>query len=70
VEEWVTAIGLRRKDYGTHSLRRTQASIGYKATGNLRMEQLLLSHTRIASTVRYLGADVENALTLAKHTEV
>jgi site-specific recombinase XerC len=70
VDEWVTAIGLRREDYGTHSLRRTKASIIYKATGNLRAVQLLLGHTKIESTVRYLGVDVEDALTLAEHTEV
>ena len=51
-------------------LRRTKASIIYKATGNLRAVQLLLGHTKIESTVRYLGVDVEDALTLAEHTEV
>ncbi|MFO1026532.1 MAG: tyrosine-type recombinase/integrase [Acetobacteraceae bacterium] len=70
VDEWVTAIGLQSEDYGTHSLRRTKASIIYKATGNLRAVQLLLGHTKIESTVRYLGVDVEDALTLAEHTEV
>ncbi|WP_279483367.1 tyrosine-type recombinase/integrase [Aureimonas sp. SK2] len=70
VDEWVTAIGLRKEDYGTHSLRRTKASIIYKATGNLRAVQILLGHTKIESTVRYLGVDVEDALTLAEGTEV
>ena len=65
VDEWVTGVGLPSEDYGTHSLRRTKASIIYKATGNLRAVQILLGHTRIASTVRYLGVDVEDALTLA-----
>jgi len=55
VDEWVTGIGLRREDYGTHSLRRTKASIIYKQTGNLRALQILLGHTKIESTVRYLG---------------
>ncbi len=54
VDEWVAAIGLRKEDYGTHSLRRTKASIIYKATGNLRAVQILLGHTKIESTVRYL----------------
>ena len=70
VDEWVTAIGLRREDDGTHSLRRTKASIIYKATGNLRAVQPPLGHSKIESTVRYLGVDVEDALTLAEHTEV
>jgi integrase len=70
VDEWVTGIGLRRADYGTHSLRRTKASMIYKATGNLRAVQILLGHTKIESTVRYLGVDVEDALTLAESTEV
>jgi integrase len=70
VDEWVTGIGLRREDYGTHSLRRTKVSIIYKATGNLRAVQILLGHTKIESTVHYLGIDVEDALNLAEHTEV
>ena len=70
VDEWVTGIGLRPEDYGTHSLRRTKASIIYKQTGNLRAVQILLGHTKIESTVRYLGVDVEDALALAEGTEV
>jgi integrase len=70
VDEWVTGIGLRREDFGTHSLRRTKASIIYKQTGNLRAVQILLGHTKIESTVRYLGVDVEDALALAEATEV
>jgi integrase len=70
VGEWVAAAGLRREEYGTHSLRRTKASIIYKATGNLRAVQILLGHTKIENTVRYLGIDVEDALTLAEGTEI
>ncbi|GEP12701.1 tyrosine-type recombinase/integrase [Methylobacterium gnaphalii] len=70
VDEWVTGIGLRREDYGTHSLRRTKASLIYKRTGNLRAVQILLGHTKIESTVRYLGVDVEDALALAESTEI
>jgi site-specific recombinase XerC len=70
VDEWVTAIGLRPEDYGTHSLRRTKASIIWKATGNLRAIQVLLGHTKIENTVRYLGVDIEDALELAEHTEI
>lgn len=68
VDEWVTAIGLRREDYGTHSLRRTKAAKIYKATGNLRAIQILLGHTKIENTVRYLGVDIEDALELAERT--
>ncbi len=70
VDEWVMGIGLRSEDYGTHSLGRTKASLIYKRTGNLRAVQILLGHTKIASTVRYLGVDVEDALTLAEGTEI
>lgn len=70
VDEWVVGVGLRREEYGTHSLRRTKASIIYKATGNLRAVQILLGHTKIENTVRYLGVDVEDALTLAEGTEI
>ena len=70
VDEWVTAVGLRREDYGTHSLRRTKASIIYKQTGNLRAVQILLGHTKIETTVRYLGVEVEDALALSEGTEV
>jgi hypothetical protein len=67
VGEWVTGIGLRREDCGTHSLRRTKASIIYKATSNLRAVH---GHVKVESTVRYLGVDVEDALSLAERTEV
>jgi integrase len=70
VGEWVKSAGLRREDYGTHSLRRTKAALIYKQTGNLRAVQILLGHTKIESTVRYRGVDIEDALTLAEHTEV
>jgi integrase len=70
VDEWVTAVGLRHEDYGTHSLRRTKASIIYKQSGNLRAVQILLGHTKIESTVRYLGVDIEDALALAEGTEI
>jgi site-specific recombinase XerC len=62
----VVGIGLQPQEYGTHSLRRTKASIIYKATGNLRAVQILLGHAKIESSVRYLGVDVEDALELAE----
>ena len=64
------AVGLRSEDYGTHSLRRTKASIIYKATRNLRAVHILLGHTKIENMVRYLGVDVEDALTLAEGIDV
>ena len=70
VDEWVTAIGLDVREYGTHSLRRTKASMIYKATGNLRAVQILLGHSKIENTIRYLGVDIDDALTLAERTEI
>ena len=70
VHEWVIGIGRQPQEYGTHSLRRTKASIIYKARGNLRAVQIVLGHAKIESTVRYLGVDVEDALELAERTEV
>lgn len=70
VDEWVAAIGLNVRDYGTHSLRRTKASMIYKATGNLRAIQILLGHSKIENTIRYLGVDIDDALMLAERTEI
>jgi integrase len=64
VDEWVAAIGLDPALFGTHSLRRTKASLIYKRTGNLRAVQILLGHRKIESTVRYLGVHLEDALAL------
>ena len=70
LDEWVTSIGLRRAEYRTHSLRRTKAAMIYRATGNIRAIQILLGHTKIENTVRYLGVDIEDALLLAERTEI
>jgi integrase len=70
VDEWVGAVGLNVREYGTHSIRRTKASLIYKATGNLRAIQILLGHSNIENTVRYLGVDIDDAITLAKRTEI
>ena len=67
---WVEGIGLSRAAYGTHSLRRTKVALIYKRTGNLRAVQILLGHTKLESTVRYLGVDMEDALALSEATEV
>jgi integrase len=68
--EWLTMIGLDPRFYGTHSLRRTKATLIYKKTGNLRAVQLLLGHTKIESTVRYLGIEVDDALAVAEQIDV
>lgn len=67
---WVGAIGLDPATYGTHSLRRTKATLIYRRTKNLRAVQLLLGHTKLESTVRYLGIEVDDALEIAEQTEV
>ena len=69
VGRWVTSIQLDRSAYGTHTMRRTKATLIYRRTGNLRAVQLLLGHTKIESTVRYLGVEVDDALALAEQTE-
>lgn len=70
VDEWESAVGLNVREYGTHSMRRTKASLIYKATGNLRAVQILLGHSNIENTVRYLGVDIDDALTLAERSEI
>lgn len=70
VSHWVASIGLDPSCYGTHSLRRTKATLIYRRTGNLRAVQLLLGHTKVESTVRYLGIEVDDALAIAEQIEV
>jgi integrase len=70
LDGWLEQIGLDPTLYGTHSLRRTKATLIYKRTGNLRAVQLLLGHTKIESTVRYLGVEVNDALEIAEQTDV
>ena len=70
VDKWVASIGLDATRFGTHSLRRTKASLIYRRTGNLRAVQLLLGHTKIESTVRYLGIEVDDALAIAEQVDV
>ena len=69
-KSWFTLIELDPYTYGTHSLRRTKATLIYRRTKNLRAVQLLLGHTKLESTVRYLGIEVDDALEIAEHTEV
>ena len=70
VSEWIASIGLDPHLFGTHSLRRTKATLMYRRTGNLRAVQLLLGHRKIESTVRYLGIEVDDALAIAEQVDV
>ncbi len=70
VHTWVESIGLETTMYGTHTMRRTKASQLYRKTGNLRAVQLLLGHTKLESTVRYLGIEVDDALELAEQIDL
>lgn len=70
VSEWIASIGLDPHLFGTHSLRRTKATLIYRRTGNLRAVQLLLGHTKLESTVRYLGIEVDDALATAEQVDV
>ena len=70
VDSWVAMIDLEPRAYGTHSLRRTKVALVYKKTGNLRACQLLLGHTKLESTVRYLGIEVDDALALSEQVDL
>ena len=70
VHRWVERAGLESSAYGTHSLRRTKAAQIYRKTGNLRAVQLLLGHTKLESTVRYLGIEVDDALSISEQVEL
>ena len=70
VSQWIASIGLDALLFGTHSLRRTKATLIYRRTGNLRAVQLLLGHTKVESTVRYLGIEVDDALEIAEKVDI
>jgi len=70
LEGWVEELGLDAAEYGTHSMRRTKATLIYRRTRNLRALQLLLGHSRLESTVRYLGIEVDDALEISEQTEI
>jgi integrase len=67
---WIDELGLDRADYGTHSIRRTKVTLIYRRTKNLRAVQLLLGHSKLESTVRYLGIEVDDALEISEQTEI
>ena len=70
VESWVVSIGLDPAAYGTHSMRRTKATLLYRRTKNLRAVQLLLGHSSLDSTVRYLGIEIDDALEMSEQIDV
>lgn len=70
LDHWVVELGLDPADYGTHSIRRTKATLIYRRTKNLRAVQLLLGHSKLESTVRYLGIEVDDALEISEQTEI
>jgi site-specific recombinase XerD len=70
VDGWINEVGLERGRYGTHTMRRTKATLIYRKTKNLRAVQLLLGHSKLESTVRYLGVEIHDALELAEQTEL
>lgn len=70
MRSWVSGISLDPAVYGTHSMRRSKATLIYRQTKNVRVVQLLLEHTKLESTVRYLGIEVEDALEIAEKTEI
>lgn len=70
VQGWVASIGLNPATYGTHSLRRTKAALIYRKTGNLRAVQLLLGHSKLESTVRYLGVEVDDAIAISEGVDL
>ena len=70
VSDWIGSVGLDPRLFGTHSLRRTKATLIYRRTGNLRAVRLLLGHIKIESTVRYLGIEVDDALEIAEQVDV
>jgi len=70
VKKWVSSIGLDPMEYGTHTMRRTKASLIYQKTKNIRVVQLLLGHTKLESTIRYLGVEVDDALEVSEQMEI
>ncbi|MEK9672014.1 MAG: tyrosine-type recombinase/integrase [Rhodospirillaceae bacterium] len=70
VSKWIASVGLDPTQYSTHSLRRTKAALIYRKTGNLRAVQLLLGHSKIESTVKYLGIEVDDAIEIAEKVEI
>ena len=70
VGEWIASIGLDPLKFGTHSLRRTKATLIYRRTGNLRAVQLLLGHQKVESTVRYLGIEIDDVIAIAEKIDI
>lgn len=69
IRSWAEQLGLDADLYGTHSMRRTKATLVYARTKNIRAVQLLLGHTKIDNTIRYLGIEIEDAIKLSRETD-
>ena len=69
LKRWIVQVGLEPAAYGTHSLRRTKVALLYRKTGNLRACQLLLGHSKLENTARYLGVELDDALELSEALE-
>ncbi len=70
VRRWVTEIGLNLSLYGTHSLRRIKVALIIENTGNLRAVQILLGYSKLESTVRYLGVDLDDAISMSEAADL
>jgi len=70
VDGWITSVGLDPLLDGPHSLRRTKVALTYRRTGNLRAVQLPLGRTRLESTVRDLGIEVDDALAISEQVTI
>ncbi|MBJ6923195.1 tyrosine-type recombinase/integrase [Vibrio cholerae] len=70
VKKWATTLGLDAAQYGTHSMRRTKATLIYATTKNIRAVQLLLGHVKLENTIRYLGVEIEDALKISEDTDI
>ncbi|EKO3828494.1 tyrosine-type recombinase/integrase [Vibrio harveyi] len=70
IKRWATTLGLDANQYGTHSMRRTKATLIYARTKNIRAVQLLLGNVKLDNTIRYLGVEIEDALKISEDTDI
>ncbi|MCG9627523.1 tyrosine-type recombinase/integrase [Vibrio mediterranei] len=70
IRRWAKELGYDPYLYGTHSMRRTKATLIYARTKNIRAVQLLLGHAKLDNTIRYLGVEMEDALNISENLEL